>query len=151
MSNRDAHLIQHYDERKTMKMKMALAGTIFLGMISSALSADIEISNVSSEFEGTDELAIFMQINNASEYDDVLFSVKANIEADVEMETGATEGEHAEASGFEIAAGETLQLSDDGAHIALHEFPVAPKSGDVIELTLYFEEAGEMTVSVTVE
>lgn len=54
-------------------------------------------------------------------------------------------------SGLEIPAGETITLEPGGYHIMLIGLKQDLNAGDSFELTLTFETAGEVTVTVTVQ
>lgn len=111
--------------------------------------------------------AVYLEITNGGEADDALTaaSVDASVAGEVEIhETVATmpsDGGMGDASGeammemrpvdeIAIPAGETVALEPGGYHIMLVELAEPLEVGDEIELTLTFEEAGEVVVTAEV-
>lgn len=111
--------------------------------------------------------AVYLEIANGGEADDALTaaSVDASVAGEVEIhETVAampSDGGMGGASGeammemrpvdeIAIPAGETVALEPGGYHIMLVELAEPLEVGDEIELTLTFEEAGDVVVTAEV-
>ncbi|MGR3759930.1 copper chaperone PCu(A)C [Roseobacteraceae bacterium NS-SX3] len=100
--------------------------------------------------------AAFMQVVNHGEADDRLVDVRSDIAARVELHTHMDQGDgvmkmvHVE-EGFAIPAGETRMLKRGGDHVMLMGLKQELKHGDVVALTLVFEQAGEVALEVPVD
>ena len=99
--------------------------------------------------------AAFMEIANTGETDDRLIAAATDAANRVELHTHVVDGDvmrmvHVE-DGFAIPAGEAILLQRGGMHVMLMGLTRALEQGDEIEITLTFEEAGEMTVTVPVD
>jgi periplasmic copper chaperone A len=111
--------------------------------------------------------AVYLQITNDSGVDDALIaaSVDAAVAATVELhETVSTASDGGMSSGMdgegmmemrqvdriEVAAGESVSLAPGGFHIMLLDLAEPLEAGASIDVTLTFEEAGEMEVSADV-
>ncbi|WIY23523.1 copper chaperone PCu(A)C [Parasedimentitalea psychrophila] len=100
--------------------------------------------------------AAFMAVMNGAAEDDRLISVSSEIAKRTELHTHMDMGEgvmkmmHVE-EGFAIAAGETHMLQRGGDHVMFMGLTQELKQGDIISLTLTFENAGEVIVQVPVD
>lgn len=99
--------------------------------------------------------AIFMVIRNESETDDHLIGVESTVARRVELHThiedsGIMKMRHVE-DGFPLPAGSTHELVRGGDHVMLMGVTDALESGAEIPLTLIFESAGEISVTITVD
>ena len=97
--------------------------------------------------------AAYMQIINTGNEDDRLVSGSVDF-ATVELHQTSIEDGVAKmqqmTEGVAIAAGETLTLEPGGYHVMLIGVKNSLEVGDEFDLTLVFEKAGTMTVSVDV-
>jgi copper(I)-binding protein len=99
--------------------------------------------------------AAFMEIMNMGETDDRLIAAASDAANRVELHTHVVDGDvmrmvHVE-EGFAIPAGEAILLERGGMHVMFMGLTRALEQGDEIEVTLTFEEAGEMTVMIPVD
>lgn len=100
--------------------------------------------------------AAFMEIINQTDTDDRLIDVRSDVAERVELHThqedanGVMRMLHLE-EGFAIAAGETHALERGGDHVMFMGLTRELAQGDTFDLTLVFEQAGEITVTVPVD
>jgi copper(I)-binding protein len=99
--------------------------------------------------------AAFMQITNAGETDDRLVAAASDVAERVELHTHIMDGEVMRMveveEGFAVPAGETISLQRGGMHVMFLGLTRALEQGDEIEVTLSFEGAGDMTVTIPVD
>ena len=99
--------------------------------------------------------AAFMAIENTGGTDDRLVAASSDIAARVELHTHIMEDDvmrmvHVE-EGFEIPAGETVRLERGGKHVMFMGLAAPMEQGARVEVTLTFEEAGDVTVEIPVD
>jgi copper(I)-binding protein len=99
--------------------------------------------------------AAFMEIMNMGDADDRLIAAASDVSARVELHTHVTDGDvmrmvHVE-EGFAIPAGETILLERGGMHVMFMGLNRAFEQGEEIEVTLTFEDAGDMTVMIPID
>ncbi len=100
--------------------------------------------------------AAFMEIINHSGADDRLIGAASDIAARVELHTHLEDANGVMRmieveEGFAVPAGETHALERGGDHVMFMGLTQALEHGDEVELTLTFEEAGDITVTVPVD
>lgn len=99
--------------------------------------------------------AAFMTITNGGETDDRLVAVDSDVAERVELHTHITDGEVMRMveleNGIELPAGETVRLERGGLHVMFLGLTRALATGDEVEITLTFEHAAELVVSVPVD
>jgi len=99
--------------------------------------------------------ATFMHIMNMGDVDDRLIAVRTDVAMMPELHTHIMEDGIAKMreveGGFEILAGEATILERGGLHIMLMGLTRPMLHGEVITLTLIFEQSGELTIDVTVD
>jgi len=135
-----------------MKKIVFLSLAMIAGMMSPGFAAEITVSNPVAVIEdGGKEIAVFMTITNSGSDPDVLYSAKTPFSKDIVIMSGKMDADHSAAAGIEIPAAGAIELKDGGAHIGLEGFANPPKSGDVVEVVLFFEEAGKMPIKATVK
>lgn len=99
--------------------------------------------------------AVFLEIHNMSGTDDRLVSATTDVSETVELHTMSMDENDMmmmrEVEAFDVADGATASLTPGGDHIMVMGLkePLAVAKG-AFDLTLTFENAGEMTVSVDV-
>lgn len=143
-----------------MKQKLLLAA--LMGAISAAglpaLAGDIMITDAYARASTpmARSGAAFMTIMNHGDSDDRLVAVASDAAARAELHThidagdGVMQMRHDE-DGFGIPAGGAHRLARGGDHVMLMGLTGPLAHGAEIELTLTFESAGEMTVTVPVD
>ena len=99
--------------------------------------------------------AAFMEITNSGAEDDRLTGVRADIAQRVELHTHIEEGDIMRmvevAEGFAIPAGATHLLARGGDHVMFLGLQESLAHGDSVTLTLIFEKAGEMMLTLPVD
>jgi copper(I)-binding protein len=100
--------------------------------------------------------AVYLAIKNKGKTDDTLVSVKTRVSQSAEMhntvqEEGGVMKMLKVDGGVKIAAGETVKFAPGGYHIMLLDMTEKVEPGAKFPLTLVFEKAGELEVSVQVE
>jgi copper(I)-binding protein len=106
----------------------------------------VELENPrGGSYERGDDAGLRMAIVNGGEEADTLVGISGDGFGDVEIEGGSSSGE------VEIPAGGAVFLGGDAdASVTLTELDGALSTGQFLELTFEFENAGDITVPVTV-
>ncbi len=97
---------------------------------------------------------VFVTLENTGDHADRLMSVSSPVAgvAEIhEMKLDAGVMKMRDVGTLEVKAGETVQLKPSGYHVMLSELRQPLKVGDRFPLTLNFENAGAVEVSVWVE
>lgn len=100
--------------------------------------------------------AAFMTIMNHGASDDRLIAVSSPAAAQVELHTHTQDAQgvmrmiHV-TEGFPVTAGETLMLERGGNHVMFMGLTDPFEQGDMIPLTLTFEQAGDIEIDVPVD
>ena len=136
-------------------MKQLLAAAIF-ALSSTAALADIEVHEpyiVNSP--GMPSAAALMHLMNTGEADDRLIEARSDIAARVELHThieedGVMKMREVE-GGFTIPAGGHHVLERGADHIMFMGLTGRLTDGDIVSITLVFEQAGEMIVEIEVD
>lgn len=95
----------------------------------------------------------FMKFSNAGAADRLVAASTA-VSASVELHTMRMEGDvmrMRQVDAIELPAGGTVELKPGGLHLMLMGLKQPLKAGDTFPLTLRFEKAGEVVVTVNVE
>lgn len=100
--------------------------------------------------------AAFMQITNQSGQDDILTGAKTNVSAMTELHTHIDDGDgvikmRQIVGGIKLAAGETIVMKRGGDHVMLMGLNDSLDTGETLEITLTFKEAGDVMVEVPVD
>lgn len=141
--------------------RIVIALGFALGFASPAFAGTIEISDavahVEHDAEHGDTLEIFMTIRNSGGRLDRIYAVRSKVAKKGQISGGidehAADGGHEDhklATAVNLPAGQVTTLSEEGSHLELAELKSTPKAGDVVPLTLFFENAGPVKVEVTV-
>ncbi len=143
-----------------MIKKLALAAVCAIDLTSPAYAASIQITDAEAEMEADDTADLYMTITNTGSTTDRLYAVKTKVakiaklvaisEAEETAQKVAGE-EMTDAATFEVPAGGSLVLSEDGFHIELQQMTKKFQEGDTIMVTLFFENAGGVKVELEVE
>lgn len=99
--------------------------------------------------------AAFMQISNTSDQMDHLIEARSEAAMRVELHThvekdGVMSMVHIE-EGFAVAPGETIELARGGKHVMFMGLNAPFEQDETITLTLVFERAGEVLVTVPID
>ncbi len=135
-----------------------LAGATALGLSLPAAAGDIEVQDAYARTSGAmaKSGAAFMQIANSGTEEDRLIGVASDAAAKVELHThkagedGVMQMLHVP-EGFVIPAGGTHALARGGDHVMLMGLTRPLEPGDVLDVTLTFEKAGEITLEVPLD
>ena len=96
----------------------------------------------------------FLTITNAGDSDDTLIAARSDAAARTEIHEMAMQGDVMKMreleSGLSIPAGETVTLEPGGYHLMFTELAGPLAEGDKAEVTLIFEKAGEVTLTMPV-
>lgn len=141
-----------------MTFKAPLAAAAALFAVASAASADILITDsyARSASPMARSGAVFMVIENTGAEDDRLVDARTDFAKRVELHThiagdgGVMQMRHVP-DGFVVPAEGTHMLARGGDHVMLMGLSGPLKQGESIEVTLVFEEAGEVVVTVPVD
>lgn len=100
--------------------------------------------------------AAFMQITNQSGQDDILTGATTNVSAMTELHTHIDDGDgvikmRQIVGGIKLAAGETIVMKRGGDHVMLMGLNDSLDTGETLEITLTFKEAGDVIVKVPVD
>ena len=100
--------------------------------------------------------AAFMEIMNQTDTDDRLIAARSDVAARVELHTHLEDGDGVMRmveveEGFAIPAGETHALARGGDHVMFMGLTQPFEHGEEIEVTLVFEQAGEITVMIPID
>lgn len=128
--------------------------TLLAAACGSSASSEIELGEAFSFTPAVDTTAAYFTITNDGEADDVLLSASAGGFGSVELHDTVVEGGAAsmveQTDGIPIPAGGSVTLEPGGLHVMLISAEDAIAAGDEIEITLEFEEAGEVVIVSTV-
>ena len=101
-------------------------------------------------YEAGDDAEMTLAIVNSGQEADTLVGVDGEGFGDVEIRTAATGGSAAGSDGIEIPTDTTVFVDGDDASITLTDLDESLTVGQYLEVTLSFENAGDLTVPVTV-
>ena len=107
----------------------------------------------SGMYEDGDDAELRMAIVNSSQEDDALVGIEGEGFGDAEIRTsGASGASTGGGSGdeIEIPADSTVFIGEDDATVTLTDLEESLTTGQYLDLTLTFENAGEIDVQVTV-
>jgi copper(I)-binding protein len=126
-----------------------------------AFAGSIEISDavahVEEDAEHGNTIEIFMNVTNSGGDLDRIFAIRSKLAGEGRIAGGGSkEDEHGDhedhllATSIDLPAGATTALAEDGSHLELAELKRTPQIGDEIKITLFFEQAGRINVTVMV-
>jgi copper(I)-binding protein len=108
------------------------------------------VSPRAGSYEAGDDAEMTLAVVNSGEEADTLVGVDGEGFGDVEIRTAATGGSAAGSDEIEIPTDTTVFVDGDDASITLTDLDEPLTVGQYLELTLSFENAGDVTVPVTV-
>lgn len=135
------------------RLAAAIAATLLAAPV---LAADISIEEAYARASNPKAGAAFMMIRNNGDTDDRLISVASDAAARVELHTHKDMGDgvmkmmHVE-EGFAIPGGGMHALARGGDHIMFMGLTEPFEQGEMVTVTLTFEQAGEMVVEIPVD
>ena len=100
--------------------------------------------------------AAFMMLMNKSDQDDRLIGARSDVAKRVELHTHIENDEGVMRmtqieGGIAVPAGATHMMQRGGDHVMLMGLNQSLSQGDLVEITLIFENAGEMVIEVPVD
>jgi len=138
---------------------MSLKYTLVAALLAATPAlADIEIVDPYARASGMSAKAgaAFFEIRNTGDTDDRLVDAAANISQRVELHTHKDMGDgvmkmmHVP-EGFAVPAGGSHTLQRGGDHVMFMGLKEPMEQGDVINVTLTFEQAGDVVVEIPVD
>ena len=121
-----------------------------------ALAGDVTVEGAYARAvpEGARASAAYMAIENAGSDDDRLIAARTDAARRVElhthiMENGVARMREVE-GGIPAPAGETVTLEPGGLHVMLMGLTRRLREGENVDLTLVFEQAGEIAVTAPI-
>lgn len=139
-----------------MSLKSTLMGALTALAFATSAFAEIEIHDQYARSSNAMAGAAFMMIYNYGDTDDRLLSVTSDAAARVELHTH-TEDENGVMrmgeveAGFVLPAGGELLMKRGGDHVMFMGLSDPFNQGDIVTITLVFENAGEVVVEIPVD
>lgn len=135
------------------RLTAAFAATLLAAPV---LAADISVEDAYARASNPMAGAAFMMIRNAGTTDDRLISVASDAAARVELHTHKDMGDGVMKmmeveEGFAIPGGGMHALARGGDHIMFMGLTEPFEQGEIVTVTLTFEQAGEMVVEIPVD
>jgi hypothetical protein len=156
LSARSHILRAQFDQKDPEMLKSIVAAAVtFLTVgVGVAFAGEIAVTDAYARSANPRSGAAFMHIENAGAADR-LVAVRSDVAKHVEihhhiMEDGVAKMRAVE-GGVEIPADGMVTMQRGGLHVMLMGVPTPLKDGDTFPLTLVFEQAGDVTVDVTVD
>ncbi|SLN39596.1 hypothetical protein PSA7680_01955 [Pseudoruegeria aquimaris] len=140
------------------KSFLAASAAALLALPAFAADATIEVRDAYARAAGVTAKAgaAFMEIVNTGSQDDRLIDVKSDAAAKVEIHTHKDMGDgvmkmvHVE-EGLPVPAGGMAVLKRGGDHVMFMGLTAPFEQGKTLDVTLVFEHAGEMDVTIPVD
>lgn len=138
-----------------MRSPIAATAAVFLSLIATMASAEIEIHDAYARASTPAAGAAFMTIHNHGGAPDRLVGAASNAAARVELHThleedGVMRMVHV-AEGFELPTDGEVAMKRGGAHVMLMGLVSPLSTGDSITVTLTFEVAGDVVIEIPVD
>lgn len=141
-----------------MLKSVILAGASALFFAVPALAGDIVVMDPYARVatKASKSGAAFMVLQNQGPEDDRLIDARSDVAKKVELHTHQEDGNgimkmmHVP-EGFAVAAGEKHMLARGGDHVMFMGLNRSLAHGDMVEVTLVFEKAGEIVVQIPVD
>ena len=142
-----------------MKLTKYLTAAAVSALLSTAAFADgimVQDSYVRTSRPNAPTAAAFMTLMNHGDSDDRLIDARSDIAKKVELHTHVDQGGGVMAmtqieGGIPVAAGESHALARGGDHVMLMGLNTSLAQGDEVTVTLVFEKAGEVEVTIPVD
>lgn len=136
--------------------RTATLAAAFAALAVPAFAADITIKDAYARSSNKMAGAAFMEIHNAGAEDDRLIAARSDISKRVELHTHIANAEGVMRmveveDGFPIPAGGNHVLKRGGDHVMFMGLNQAMTHGEDISVTLVFEKAGDVDVTIPVD
>ncbi len=142
---------------KTFLSAIALLAAAAMPALAGSISISDAVAHVEEDAEHGNTIEIFMNVTNSAGDMDRIFAVRSKLAGEGRIAGGGSKvdehGDHEDhllATSIDLPAGATTALSEDGSHLELADLKRTPQIGDEIKITLFFEQAGRVNVTVTV-
>ena len=143
-----------------MTLKALLSSLVLGAVVSLAQAHDFKLGNIMighpyarATAPGQSVGGAFLTLDNRGA-DDRLLSATSEMARSVELHSMSMDGtvmRMRQVDGVAAPAGKVIELKPGGLHIMLMGLKAPLKAGDTFPLTLRFEKAGEVTVTVNVD
>ena len=142
---------------KILLSATALLAVAAMPAFAGSISVSDAVAHVEEDAEHGNTIEIFMNVTNSGGDMDRIFAVRSKLAGEGRIAGGGSKlddhGDHEDhmlATSIDLPAGATTSLNEDGSHIELADLKRTPQIGDEIKITLFFEQAGRVNVTVTV-
>ena len=142
---------------KILLSATALLAVAAMPAFAGSISISDAVAHVEEDSEHGNTIEIFMNVTNSGGDMDRIFAVRSKLAGEGRIAGGGSKlddhGDHEDhmlATSIDLPAGATTSLNEDGSHIELADLKRTPQIGDEIKITLFFEQAGRLNVTVTV-
>lgn len=142
---------------KTFLSAIAFLAVAAMPAYAGSISVSDAVAHVEEDAEHGNTIEIFMNVTNSGGDMDRIFAVRSKLAGEGRIAGGGSkEDEHGDhedhllATSIDLPAGATTALAEDGSHLELADLKRTPQTGDEIKITLFFEQAGRVNVTVTV-
>jgi copper(I)-binding protein len=100
-------------------------------------------------YDAGDDADLLMSISNQGTEADTLVDISGDGFGDYEIDDSTAEGGSRGATDLEIPAGALVHVDGEDVTVTLTDLDESLTTGQILEITLTFENAGEVTVPVT--
>lgn len=142
-------------DRQDRQMKKTVLSALALLMATGAFAGEITIKDGYVRSSNPKVAAAFMGLSNTGAADDRLIGASSEAAKRVELHTHKMVDDVMRMveveEGFAVPAGGMAMLERGGNHVMLMGLVEPLKQGDEVEVTLTFEKAGEVTLTLTVD
>ena len=142
---------------KTLLSATALLAVAAMPAFAGSIEISDAVAHVEEDAEHGNTIEIFMNVTNSGGDMDRIFAVRSKLADEGRIAGGGSKldehGDHEDhmlATSIDLPAGATTALSEDGSHLELADLKRTPQIGDEVKITLFFEQAGRLNVTVTV-
>lgn len=142
---------------KTLLSATALLAVAAMPAFAGSIEIGDAVAHIEEDAEHGNTIEIFMNVTNSGGDMDRIFAVRSKLAGEGRIAGGGSKlddhGDHEDhmlATSIDLPAGVTTSLDEDGSHIELADLKRTPHVGDEIKITLFFEQAGRLNVTVTV-
>jgi len=142
---------------KILLSATALLAVAAMPAFAGSISVSDAVAHIEEDAEHGNTIEIFMNVTNSGGDMDRIFAVRSKLAGEGRIAGGGSKlddhGDHEDhmlATSIDLPAGATPSLNEDGSHIELADLKRTPQIGDEIKITLFFEQAGRVNLTVTV-
>jgi copper(I)-binding protein len=139
---------------KTLVSAIALFGCVATAQAAEVKSGSLTIDTPWARASAGTNSAAFMTIKNDGDTPDRLLTTQSDAAKDVQLHVSVKDGEVMRMhpiEGIDVPAHGSVELKPGSYHIMLMGLTAPLKAGDAVPVTLGFQKAGEVKVSVPVQ